>query len=213
MLVGAALVAMAVAIGWIAPRLHAERSAVPASAIAGGEPGGAHLAPAAAVVEANRGARSDAPVADPSRGPTGRPLEDPDNERAAGAAVPRSAAVQSAVAPAHPTAGNAVSRATGSSAPVWSGHGKPSVESVHRTFDARDYAGVVAACRATTVTAAIAELCTRAACEQHDTANAQRWLPFKPARLVDKLVAYCRALDQVLRTPTLDCSNDPLDCR
>jgi serine/threonine-protein kinase len=218
MLVGAALVAIAVAIWWIAPRLRAERSAAPASAIAGAAPAGAQLAP--------------------SRAPTGRPLEDPDDERAAGAAVPRSAAVQSAVAPAeptaespdratpvadsirrapsakHPTAGNAVSRATGPNGPARSGHGKPSVESVRRTFDAGDYAGVVAACRATTVTAAIAELCTRAACEHHDTANAQRWLPFNPPRLVDRLVAYCRALDdQVLRTPTLDCSNDPLDCR
>jgi hypothetical protein len=237
-LVGAGLVAIAVAIWRIAPVLHAQRHAIPAPAIAGVDPTGTRSAAAAAVIEANRGTQLDVPVVDPGSGQSHRPLGDPDNEREASRAVPRSATAPPGVAPAEPTspspdratevaespdrppgtkhssAVNAASHAPGPGAPAWSGRGKPSIESMRRSFEAKDYAGVVAACRAATVTSAIAELCTRSACQQRDMANARRWLPLNPARLIDKLVADCPALgNKVLRTPTLDCSNDPLDCR
>jgi serine/threonine protein kinase len=212
-LVSAAAVVIAVATWRIAPWLR-------------GEPG------------PNRGAQLDVPVVDPSSGPSSRPRGDLDSEREATGAVPRSAAAQPEVAPAKLTAlsldraagtaaaprrassakpavtTHAASRVAVPGAPASSGHGKPSVESVRRAFEARDYAGVVAACHAATMTSAIAELCTRSACQQQDMANAQRWLPSNSPRLIDKLVADCSALgNKLLRTPALDCSNDPLDCR
>jgi hypothetical protein len=91
---------------------------------------------------------------------------------------------------------------------------KPPSEAIRELFEARAYAGVVRACGAATVTAAIADLCTRAACEVHDMANAQLWLPLTSTRQMAKLVGYCSDLgNRGIRIPALDCSKDPLDCQ
>jgi hypothetical protein len=90
---------------------------------------------------------------------------------------------------------------------------KPSIKDLHELFEHKDYASVVRACRGATVTARIADTCTRAACQVRDTADAERWSRSVDAELRERLAAYCAPLRSDTSTRTLDCAKDPLDCR
>jgi len=104
--------------------------------------------------------------------------------------------------------------APGPSTPRPSGSARPSFESVRKAFEAKNYPGAVVACSAMPVTSASAELCTRAACQAHDIANAQLWLALNSAPQIGRLVSYCHDLGmRVIQGPALDCAKDPLDCR
>jgi len=171
-----------------------------------------HAEPVAAASPAQ-----DAPVAVPERP---RDAEPP-------SAPPRNEAV-----PQRPAAGDAVparrppiaspTRSPAIGAPARSPAAKPpaaaaaesSPDSIHALFDAKNYARVVRACSEMPVTAAIANLCVLAACQVNDEDKAQRWLSISPAESTDKLVDTCKRRGHKLtRRPSLDCSNDPLDCR
>lgn len=80
----------------------------------------------------------------------------------------------------------------------------PTFDSLQVLYQKDDYAGVVRACSGTTVTAAIANVCMLAACHQHDSTKAQRWLSINPATLHDKLAAFCKELGTNIKVPGSD---------
>jgi serine/threonine protein kinase len=74
-----------------------------------------------------------------------------------------------------------------------------------------DYRAVLSACSTALVSAEIAKLCLRAACNVRDPFEARRWLPF--AADAERERAYCKARGIGPGASTLDCRHDPLDCR
>jgi hypothetical protein len=86
------------------------------------------------------------------------------------------------------------SSAPASKAPAPPRTAEPSLDALRALFESTDYAGVVRACTKTTVTTAIAGVCTLAACYVRDAPRAQRWLFAAPAKVREKLVARCKEL-------------------
>jgi len=68
------------------------------------------------------------------------------------------------------------------------------VKLIRQLSDKQAYAGVVRACSAGDVTAAIASVCVLAACYERDVIKAQRWLSRNPAHLREKLITKCQDL-------------------
>jgi hypothetical protein len=68
------------------------------------------------------------------------------------------------------------------------------VKSIRQLYDKQAYDDVVRACSAGAVTAAIASLCVRAACQEHDTIKAQRWLSRNSVQVREKLIVACQHL-------------------
>ena len=68
------------------------------------------------------------------------------------------------------------------------------IKSIRQLSEKQAYDGVVRACSAGAVTAAIASLCVVAACHEHDAIKAQRWLSRNPAQVREKLIASCQHL-------------------
>jgi hypothetical protein len=189
-------------------------------------------APPHAVPVAQAGSAQDAPVAVPERPRDAEPPSAPPRNEAApqrpvagdpvaaqrtaaGDPVPAQRSVTGDPVPAHrpPIASPLRSSASSSAGKAAPAAAPP--DSIRALFDAKNYARVVRACSDTTPTAAIASLCVRAACNAGEGEKAQRWLPLlSPAESPDTVVDYCKRLGVPLtRRPSLDCLNDPLDCR
>ena len=108
----------------------------------------------------------------------------------------------------------AAPRASSAKPPTPSPGTKPPSRSIRELFEHEDYGSAVLACRETTMTAQIADTCTRAACRVHDTVDAQLWLRSSSGELRERLAAFCAQLGTgELPTRSLDCAKDPLDCR
>jgi len=70
-------------------------------------------------------------------------------------------------------------------------------EALSTHYDARDYAGVVAACRAAVTTSGITTICLMAACHLGDAAQARRWLALHPRARRAQLATTCEQLGSV----------------
>jgi len=76
-----------------------------------------------------------------------------------------------------------------------------SFEALSARYEARDYQGVVAACRTAATPAGITTICLMAACHLHDAAQAQRWLAAHPPARRAQLIATCTQLGTTLAAP------------
>ena len=203
------------------PVLAAPTDPTPSSPVVEARPGAAR--PALADSGARTGTEIGAPIraADDERGSAGGTQHPPEAPPPVSVAPARAAAQVAAAGPAVVPAADLAadrglgpaSRAPRPSAPRTSRPGRSSLDGIRRAFEAGDYAGVVAVCGALTVTSAIAEHCTRAACQTHSVANARRWLPLNAGTQLQKIADDCEALGNPAIRPVLDCSKDRLDCR
>jgi hypothetical protein len=98
-------------------------------------------------------------------------------------------------------------------APSSAGSNQSSPETLSSLFHDGDYAAVVRICAAAPVSRDIAGVCVMAACQDHNSAQAERWLPTDDPATRDQLATYCRERGGIDLGRRLDCAANPLDCR
>jgi hypothetical protein len=89
----------------------------------------------------------------------------------------------------------------------------PSLEVVSSLFRNGDHARVVRICSAAPLGRDIAGFCVMAACQQLDSAQVARWLPFDDPARRGQRAAFCKEHGGADIADTLDCAANPLDCR
>jgi serine/threonine protein kinase len=99
------------------------------------------------------------------------------------------------------------------SAPVAPDTADPSLEVISSRFRNNDYAVIVRICRAAPLNRDIAGFCVMAACQQLDSSQVARWLPFDDPGRRGERAAFCKEHGGVDIKTTLDCDANPLDCR
>jgi hypothetical protein len=190
-----------------APEAPPSKQLVPADTV---EP--AYTAAWPQVIDVAQYARPPAPTAEPRVAPP-----------APAAARPTAAAPALAASPARPRAAigagsarqvpDAAPKVPVQAAPVAPDTADPSLEVISSRFRNNDYATIVRICRAAPLDRDIAGFCVMAACQQLDSSQVARWLPFDDPGRRGERAAFCQEHGGVDIKTALDCEANPLDCR